>query len=53
MDQLSIRGIYTQEANIEAEKKMKSINNFLNIMGENVRKIEEEGIQTLYQLTKN
>jgi len=52
-DQLSIRGIYTQEANKEAEEQMKNPNNILNIMGENVRVVEEEGLQTIYQLTKD
>ena len=52
-DQLSVRGIYTQEANAQAEERLYDKNNLLNIMGENIRTVEEEGIQTLFQLTKD
>ena len=52
-DQISIRGVYTQEANEEAAKLIREPKNILNITGKNVRIITNEGVQTLYQLTKD
>jgi hypothetical protein len=51
-DQVTAKGVYSQEANQEAKKIMKSKSHILNIYGENMRKTEKEGIQTLYMLTK-
>lgn len=51
-DQVTIRGVFTQEANLEAERLIRSPKNILNITGKNIRKISNEGIQTLYNLTK-
>lgn len=51
-DQVTLRGVFTQEANLEAEKLIRSPKNILNITGKNIRKISNEGIQTLYNLTK-
>jgi len=51
-DQISIKGLFSQEANAEAEKQMKSKSHILNIYGSNMRKIANEGIQTLYMMTK-
>lgn len=51
-DQVTVKGVYSQEANAEAEKIMKSKANFLNIYGQNMRKTTNEGVQTLYMLTK-
>lgn len=51
-DQVTVKGLFSQEANIEAEKIMKSKSNILNIYGDNMRKTTNEGIQTLYALTK-
>lgn len=51
-DQVTIKGVYSQEACIEAEKIMKSKAHILNIYGQNMRKTTNEGVQTLYMLTK-
>jgi DNA-directed RNA polymerase beta' subunit len=52
-DQVTIRGVFTQEANEEAERLIKSPKNILNITGKNIRKISNEGVQTLFNLTKD
>ena len=49
---VTIRGVYTQEAQAEAARLIKSPKNILNIMGNNIRTVEKEAIQTIYQLTK-
>jgi hypothetical protein len=51
-DQLSIKGVFSQEANAECDKIVKSKANILDINASNVRKTENEAIQTLYTLTK-
>lgn len=51
-DMVTIRGVFTQEANREAEKIIKSKRNILDISGKNIRSLKMEGIQTLYNLTK-
>ena len=50
--QISIRGLFTQEANEEARRLMLDKSFILNIQGENMRVTTNEGIQTLYMLTK-
>lgn len=52
MDQITIKGLFTQEANKEAEEAMYSRSNLLTISGDNIRVSSNESIQTLYQLTK-
>ena len=49
---MTIRGVFTQEANLECEKLINSPKNILNIVGKSVRKTTIEAIQTLYNLTK-
>lgn len=51
-DQMSIKGIFSQEANAECDKIVRSKANILDINASNVRKSENEAIQTLYTLTK-
>jgi hypothetical protein len=51
-DMVSIKGCFTQEANIEAEKVMRHKTNIINVYGENVRLTTNEGVHTLYMLTK-
>ena len=51
-DTVSIRGLFTQEANIEAEKLIYSKTNVLNNEGRSTRLPRIEVIQTLYALTK-
>ena len=50
--QMSVRGVFSQEANEEAERIMKSKSHILNTYGQNVRSTNHEGIQTLYEFTR-
>lgn len=52
-DTVSIRAVYTQEANIEAENLINSKTMILNNEGESTRHVKIEVIQTLYALTKD
>lgn len=52
-DQISDRTVYSQEANIEAEKLIGSKLNFISINGTISRTTEKECIQTLYAITKD
>ena len=52
-DQLSIKGIFSQEANAECDRIVRSKANILDINASNVRKSTNECIQTLYTLTKD
>jgi len=49
---VTIRGVFTQEANIEAERILMSKSNAINIAGKNIRDISMEAVQTYYDLTK-
>ena len=49
---MSIKGIFSQEANAECDKIVRSKANILDINASNVRKSENEAIQTLYTLTQ-
>ena len=51
-DQVTVKALYTQEANAEAAKQLESKSHILNIYGQNMRKTTNEGIQTLYMMTK-
>jgi hypothetical protein len=51
-DQMSIKGIFSQEANAECDRIVKSKAYILDINASNVRLTENEAIQTLYTLTK-
>lgn len=51
-DQVTCKGIFTQEANENADKIMRSKAYILNIYGQTVRNLGNEGIQTLYTLTR-
>jgi DNA-directed RNA polymerase beta' subunit len=51
-DQMSIKGIFSQEANAECDQIVRSKANILDINASNVRKTTNEAIQTLYTLTK-
>lgn len=51
-DQVSVKGVFSQEANEEAERIMTSKANILNIQGEIARQsASNEGLQTLYSMT--
>lgn len=49
---MSIKGVFSQEANAECDRIVRSKANILDINASNVRKTENEAIQTLYTLTK-
>jgi len=49
---VSIKGLFTQEANKEAEEAMMSKAHLLTISGDNIRTSSNESIQSLYELTK-
>ena len=51
-DQITVKGLFTQEANEEARQIMKSKSHILNASGNNMRASSNEAIQTLYMLTK-
>ena len=52
-DQTTIKILFTQEANAECEAKMNSKQFFINAKGSFIRNIGNEGIQTIYTMTKN
>ena len=51
-DQVTIKGIYSVEANKELEEYTKSKAHYISLGGKNVRNLSNEGIQSLYSLTK-
>lgn len=51
-DQMSIKGVFSQEANAECDRIVRGKANILDINASNVRKSTNECIQTLYTLTK-
>lgn len=53
MDQVSVKPLYSAEANAEADQIIKAKSNFLAVTGKNTRSSSNEVIQTLYQMTKN
>lgn len=52
MDQITCKGVFSQEANEECERILTQKGNLLNVRGGGVRTIEKVGAQTLYTLTK-
>lgn len=50
-DTVSLRGVYTQEANAEAEEIINSKNYLMNVSGGTTRILRNEAIQALYSLT--
>lgn len=51
-DQVTVRGVFTQEANEECERLIKSPSNILTIRGDNIRTSSNEAVQALYAMTK-
>lgn len=45
------RGIFTTEANLDAEHFMRDKKNFLNLVGKNIRPTERDFVQLIYSLT--
>ena len=52
-DTVSLRSVYSQEANAECEKIINSSKYLLSVTGKNTRVLRNEGIQTLYTLTRD
>jgi len=52
-DQVSIRGVWTQEANAEAEAILTSKKQYLDINGKNMRSISCEAVQALFEMTRD
>lgn len=52
-DQVSVRGIWSDEANQEAEEIMNSKMSALNITGTNAKVVAKEVFNSLYELTKD
>jgi len=50
-DTVSIKGVYTVEANEELDKYIKSKKNYIGLDGKNMRKPSNEAMQVLYNLT--
>lgn len=50
-DQVSVKPLYTIEANAELEKHLDSKAHYISLGASNVRQTTNEGIQTLYNLT--
>lgn len=51
-DQVTVKGVYTAEANAECDRLVRGKANILDINASNVRKSTNENVQTLYTLTK-
>lgn len=50
-DQVTIKGIYTREANEELDKALKSKSHYINLGGKGIRESDNEAIVSLYSLT--
>lgn len=51
-DQITAKGVFSQEANAECEKIINSKSNILTVRGSSIRGIGNEGVQTLYSMTR-
>lgn len=51
-DQITCKGVFSQEANEECERIMKEKTQLLNIQGGALRTVGNEGAQTLYSMTR-
>ncbi|AST99854.1 hypothetical protein PBI_PBS1_32 [Bacillus phage PBS1] len=51
-DTVSLRGVFSKEANEEAERLIWEKKNMLDQMGRNSRQIGNEAIQAIYSLTR-
>ena len=51
-DQITLKSVFSQEANLEADRLMMNPTNFISINGSNIRTTKIEGIQTLYTMTR-
>ena len=50
-DQVTVKGIFSEEANAELEKQLSSKSHYFNLGGKGVRTSDKEAMQSLYNLT--
>ena len=50
-DQVTVKGVYSEEANAELDKQLSSKSHLFNLGGKGVRTSDKEAIQSLYNLT--
>ena len=50
-DQVSVKGVYSDEANAELEAQLNSKNHYIGLDGKCVMDVDKEAVQTLYCLT--
>ena len=51
-DQTTVKPVFSQEANEECERILHGKTNLLTVQGKGTCKIGNEGVQTLYSMTK-
>ena len=51
-DQITIKGVFSQEANMEAERIMKAKNQFITMNATNIRTTTIEAVQCLYMMSR-
>ena len=52
-DTVSIKAVYTKEANADAERQIKSNSYILNMTGESMRNMSKDFLLTQYMLTQS
>ena len=50
-DQITMKGVFSQEANKEAEEILNAYTNILNINGNNTRTTSIEAVQTIFSMS--
>lgn len=50
-DQVTVRGIFSEEANDELDKQLSAKAHYFNLGGKGVRTSDKEAMQSLYSLT--
>ena len=50
-DQVTIKGVFSEEANAELDKQLKEKSHYFNLGSKGVRSSDKEAIQSLYNLT--
>ena len=50
-DQVTVRGVFSEEANEELDKQLSAKSHYFNLGGKGVRTSDKEAIQSLYSLT--
>ena len=50
-DQCTVKGVFSEEANEELDKQLRSKSHYFNLGGKGVRTSDKEAMQSLYNLT--